>query len=683
MISMLKALVRKTPDWQRWAITVLAGMAGAILNCWPIEVICCPADEYHIQILPGLLVGFGLFILFGLRWAVLGTALAALPTLFLWHTYLAIPVFILEIAVVGWLAERRGWTLPFADLVYWLAVGIPIWGILFIWEARVDQIGAAIMLIKQLFNGMVLAAVASLIILLVVGDVTRIRQSVRPLVYSIGSVLFNVLVVMILMPPLIILLIHTHLLGVPQEWAWSSEGFFRYFSLYSASLVAAILLAAWLNRLFIHSLVLTADAVDQRVASASIPRIRTRILEPDALNLALVQLVSEFQKEHKQVIRQTQWLERLVYRSPIAIWCGQVGQDGMVNTTFSNGAVEQLTGLKAIPDSLALMERVHPADRGKFQNLFRLLQLQGHAREEVRFMESSDHFKWVYFGISLLDSEPCDQPECISLMMDISELKYSQSQLVQAAKMAILGEMTTGFAHELNQPLQVIQLAADNAFEALEQDGLTQTTVGYVKARLSRITDQARRAADIIDHMRVFGRRSEQDDREITLVEVVDGVLSLVGQQLTVGGIQVKVAHQSPSVAVIGKLQPLEQVLLNCVSNARYALKERANLAAKQGDTEFVPMLDIRTYRCIREGREEAVLEIRDNGGGLSEEVMEHLFEPFFTTKPVGQGTGLGLSISYGIISDLGGRIECCNHDGGAVFAIFLPAIPSDISSSH
>ncbi|WP_412851376.1 sensor histidine kinase [Ectothiorhodospira shaposhnikovii] len=261
-------------------------------------------------------------------------------------------------------------------------------------------------------------------------------------------------------------------------------------------------------------------------------------------------------------------------------------------------------------------------------------------------------------------------------MMDISELKYSQSQLVQAAKMATLGEMTTGVAHELNQPLQVIQLAADNAYEVLEDAELTPASVAYVRARLNRVTDQARRAADIIDHMRVFGRRSEQECRVLSLSEVTEGVLSLVGQQLLMSGIRHEVSHQEPPALVNGKLQQLEQVLLNCVSNARDVLRERTALASQEGRDDYHPRVWLRTF--VRDsgcGKKEAVLEIRDNGGGISEEAMEHLFEPFFTTKPVGQGTGLGLSISYGIIRDLGGHLDCCNTEDGAVFQIVLPAV--------
>lgn len=673
----------KIPQWQGWGISLILGGAALLFNSLTADLLYLPVGDLRLHLLPGLAVGVLLFLLFGLPHAVLGLMLAALPTLWLWNTWLALPILLLELLVVAWLVTRRGLDLPLAVFVFWAVMGGVLWWALPYLEPRLDMVTSGVVLFKQALSGVMMAATVGLVVLLVVNHRYSIRNALRPRVFALRAALLNTLVLVTLMPPVLFLTLHLHLSPLPVIAQVPSAEMMQYLAGAAVVLVISVTLSYLLSGLFSRPLQQTAESAMDIGKQFSMPRIPSRMLEPDALNMALVTLAQRLREDRLHLERQTQRMERLVYRSPIAIWCGQLKPDGSIQTTFTNGAVERITGLKAIASSDALFDHLHDVDAEKLSCMLSTLTQRGHVSGELRFRESPECYQWVYMGMSLIET-PHDEPhEVVTLMMDISESKYSQSQLVQAAKMATLGEMTTGVAHELNQPLQVIQLAADNAHEALVEDGATPETVEYVKARLQRVTQQARRAADIIDHMRVFGRRSEEEDRPIALSEVVDGVLSLMGQQLTVSGVQVEVHHASPAAMVFSRLQPLEQVLLNCVSNARDALRSRMARSDQEGNVDYRARLRIRTFVRVEKGERWAVVELADNGGGIPRHAMEHLFEPFFTTKPVGQGTGLGLSISYGIMSDLGGRIDCWNESEGAVFSFVLPAIEVPANDAH
>ncbi|WP_063465539.1 sensor histidine kinase [Ectothiorhodospira sp. BSL-9] len=665
----------EAPSWQRWVICLGVGAAALLVNSLTAELLYLPVGDLHLHLLPGLSVGLLLFVLFGLPHAVVGLTLASLPTLWLWNTWLAPPILLLELLCVAWLVSRRRVELPLAVFAFWALLGVPLWWLLVQADPRLDLITAAVVLFKQALGGVLFASAVGLVVLMLVSNRSAIRSALTPRIYGFRAVLLNGLVLATLLPPLLFLTMHLHLNPLPDLAQWPAARLMPYLVAALALLAVSLLLSFAASALFSRPLRETAEAALKNRESFDMPRIPGRVIEPDALNLALVSLSHKLKVEREQLERQTQRLERLVYRSPIAIWCGQLLSDGGIQTTFTNGAVEQITGMKSIPSSEALLDRLHDLDAQRLSSMMVTLAQRGHVSMELRLLDSPERHRWIYMSMTLLEAREDETPEVVALMMDISESKYSQTQLVQAAKMATLGEMTTGVAHELNQPLQVIQLAADNAHEALEEEGGTPETVEYVKARLRRVTDQARRAADIIDHMRVFGRRAEEDDHAVTLSEVVDGVLSLMGQQLAVSGVQVEVEHASPPAVVFGRLQPLEQVLLNCVSNARDALRTQVSRADSEGDPDYRACLRIRTFVRVEKGVRQAVMQVSDNGGGIPRHAMEHLFEPFFTTKPVGQGTGLGLSISYGIMRDMGGRIDCWNEAGGAVFSFVMPAV--------
>jgi len=173
----------------------------------------------------------------------------------------------------------------------------------------------------------------------------------------------------------------------------------------------------------------------------------------------------------------------------------------------------------------------------------------------------------------------------------------------------------------------------------------------------------------VVDHMRVFGRRSEAEQHPFNPVDAIGGTLSLLAEELRGKGVELRVSETGFQVQVRGNVDQLEQVLINLMVNARDAL-----LSKCETDGDFKPWISLHTERDEHSVR----LWVEDNGGGIDPQLLERIFEPFFTTKPVGVGTGLGLSVSVGIVENMGGTLRASNSAEGARFCIELPIAVDD-----
>ena len=236
------------------------------------------------------------------------------------------------------------------------------------------------------------------------------------------------------------------------------------------------------------------------------------------------------------------------------------------------------------------------------------------------------------------------------------QLREKQEQLVQAAKLATLGELTTGVAHELNNPLNNIGLYLGNMLDRLDADQIDRERLEH---DLRRSVQQVKKATEIIDHLRTFGRAAPTNREIVNVNEVVKSAVSLLREQLRLREIDLslRLADEEPLVA--GNPIQLEQVLMNLLTNARDAVGS--------SETKRICL-----STAVEEG--EAVVCVEDSGPGIPEDLEQRIFDPFFTTKEVGEGTGLGLSIVYGIIKDHSGAIAVeTGYEGGARFVIRLP----------
>ena len=241
------------------------------------------------------------------------------------------------------------------------------------------------------------------------------------------------------------------------------------------------------------------------------------------------------------------------------------------------------------------------------------------------------------------------------LVTDLTKQKAMDAQLLQTAKLATLGEMSTGMAHELNQPLNIIRLALSNLTSSVKKGRATDESI---MTRLERMDSAVDRAAVIIDHMRAFGRVAGEDFAPFTISSSVKEAVNLVREPFTVKGVELVNEVQEP-VLVLGNTIQFEQVLLNMINNARDAILDSSVSGV------------VRLRQFVEQNQ--VTLTIEDTGGGIPAEALPHIFEPFYTTKEVGKGTGLGGSISFGIIQDMQGNIWAENTGQGARISIQLP----------
>jgi histidine kinase len=273
----------------------------------------------------------------------------------------------------------------------------------------------------------------------------------------------------------------------------------------------------------------------------------------------------------------------------------------------------------------------------------------------------------LYVNIRVSPSEYNGQRVLLVTTSDITKRLETEQQLLQASKMATLGEMAAGVGHELNQPLAVMESASSFLLRKLKNKEKIEDE--HLQIMAEKITTNVDRATKIIHHLREFGRKTDVTLERVQVNHLLKKAHELLGQQLKVRGIEVvwHLAEELP--AVQADPARLEQVFINLLLNARDAIEEKLSTALMKTGSEKI------TLRTSSDG-EKVTIEVADTGSGIPKDKLEKIFEPFFTTKSVGKGTGLGLSISYGIIKDCGGNIHV-KSGNGAHFIIEFP-IPHD-----
>jgi|GEM_PF-1198765 len=254
---------------------------------------------------------------------------------------------------------------------------------------------------------------------------------------------------------------------------------------------------------------------------------------------------------------------------------------------------------------------------------------------------------------------------------DVTDLRLSAAQLIHASKLATLGEMAAGLAHELNQPLGVIRMAAGNCTRRIAKGTADDA---YLTAKLDRIAGQTERAARIIDHMRIFGRKDSGTRERFSLRTAVEDAATMMGAQLSGSGITLSVSLEGGEDRIAtGSQTMFEQVVVNLLSNAHDALCETGGEGSNTGRIAIESRME----------GEDFVVTVQDNGGGIPDPVLDRLFEPFFTTKDPGSGTGLGLSIAHSVIRELDGQIDAANVEGGARFTLTIPTVSAVAESEN
>jgi two-component system NtrC family sensor kinase len=242
----------------------------------------------------------------------------------------------------------------------------------------------------------------------------------------------------------------------------------------------------------------------------------------------------------------------------------------------------------------------------------------------------------------------------VELKAHMAAQQDAERRLLQAAKLAAVGEMAAGIAHELNNPLTTVtgfaELILDESSEAIPH-----------RADLELILKEARRARDVVRRLLDFARQGERTRSNVDINEIIEDVLMLTRHLIHTSGVQLSLQSIEDPPWVSVDSNQMKQVFLNLIHNALQAMPSGGNL-------------EIKTLVREWDGRNWITVAVKDSGVGIEVQNKDRIFEPFFTTKADRGGTGLGLSVTYGIVTDHGGTIEVESSPGkGSLFTVWLP----------
>lgn len=298
-------------------------------------------------------------------------------------------------------------------------------------------------------------------------------------------------------------------------------------------------------------------------------------------------------------------------------------------------------------------------------NLDQLLWSVQKATEKIRLYRSSLYRNRELKLSSEIMAKMNEEQEKI-IAERTAKLTQTQASLIQTSKLATLGEMSAGMAHELNQPLGGISLVSQTMRKLKSRNLLTDEELDK---SLKDIDTCVKRMTKIIQHVRTFARQENLKFTEVDVNETIESAIMLLGEQLRIHGIELTKTFGAALPKIVGEPYQLEQVWINLITNSRDALDEMG--AKHQAEkTEFTKKLSLRTWFEETELR----VEVIDNGIGMTQDQLEKVFQPFYTTKPVGKGMGLGMSITYGILEAHKGKIEIHSEKGkGTTILVKLP----------
>jgi PAS domain S-box-containing protein len=371
--------------------------------------------------------------------------------------------------------------------------------------------------------------------------------------------------------------------------------------------------------------------------------------------MAVMNDITEKRILESQVAEAEEYLQSLIDNANDIIYT----LDRKGHITFLNKMGQEITGyefnpeVESLPYSSYIVEKDLAKNREHFSEA-----LKGKPQRYATSIIASDG-KLVNILINLTPiHRDNDVVGVLGIARDITERNQMQAQLLQAGKMAAIGELAAGVAHEINNPVGIISAAAEQLQFLLDRKPQqTGETIAKISGHVEMIREHADRCKRITQGLLNFARKTEMRNTEVDLEKLVGETVALLENRALTE--HKKIVAQIPSVLplMIGDPHLLEQVFLNLANNALDAIESGG----------------IVTIRGREEGREIAV-DIVDNGSGIEEENLEKIFDPFFTTKPIGKGTGLGLSICFGIVERMGGSISIQSEPGvGTTFTVRLP----------
>ena len=352
-----------------------------------------------------------------------------------------------------------------------------------------------------------------------------------------------------------------------------------------------------------------------------------------------------------QTMKQAEWRFRTLFRAAPDAVLTVLHASGRIRE--ANDAVRDVFGIE--PHQLigrTLHELVLPVDRATFENAIETAFAGTPARTEVQVTLTSGTTRVVALAASRLPE--ADPPSVLLIARDMTQERELRVRLMESDRLAAVGELVAGVAHEVNNPLSSISAFAQLLLRE-------QTLTPSQRESIEVIRAETLRASQVVKDLLAFARRSEPQREPLDINGLVSRTVRMRQYQFSEASVRVDTQLAPDLPSVMGDARQLQQVCLNLLTNAVQAMSSEGG-----GD------LRVRTYALDAGVR----LEVSDSGSGIPADVRAHIFEPFFTTKAEGEGTGLGLSVSYGIVSAHGGTIEVADTSiEGTTFRVTLPAV--------
>jgi signal transduction histidine kinase len=351
-------------------------------------------------------------------------------------------------------------------------------------------------------------------------------------------------------------------------------------------------------------------------------------------------------------------MEELSRCSPVVLYRGRQTDQGDFLRDFLTPNTEAVVGWsrEALNDPELFWELLSEEDRLVRNRSHARAARDGRSLAEYRCQRPDGSFVWLRNEAVAVGQLPDGSVELVGAIVNITREREIGIYAAMQNRLASLGEISASLAHELNQPMTVIGIAASLA-ERLSED---QPRRADLLRHLKTIADQTQRAGDIIRHLRAYSRMDGGSLADIALGDAIRSAVALVGNALEEAAVKVSVEVEADLPMVRARQVQVEQILVNLLVNARDAMAATPAAARRV------------IVRAMKHGPS-VQIEVEDTGPGVPVSLLGRLFEPFFTTKAQGHGTGLGLSLCQSMMQQFSGSISASNGRHGAVFTLQFP----------
>lgn len=439
-------------------------------------------------------------------------------------------------------------------------------------------------------------------------------------------------------------------------YIYGEEELWQIFAPYSGGFNTLFMISVSAVMIFYHKGVQSYEAIEQETAKLKQTKIRltqaARQLKELNLNLEdkVEERTAELSKSEKKFRHLFTTSKDMVFFSD---------RDQIILDMNASGA-EMLGYSQPETSSLTLHAMFrHEKDVASYE---KTLEIDGFIRDlEAEFIKKDGTTLYVLISATALYDEHGRIVGSEGIAKDLTRLKTMMEQLVSSEKMATVGQMAAGIAHEINTPLGIILGYAQLMMDDFDEDSETFQNLEVIE----RQTQASRK---IVADLLKYSRQSSSAQESVNLNEIVNDAVAIIEHSLNLSHVKVYMDLAEKLPVIVGDPEKLRQVVVNLINNAHHAMEEQGG-----GELVFRTRYDVVLAKVI--------VEIQDTGHGIPEHIKARIFDPFFTTKPVGKGTGLGLSVSYGIIREHGGIIEIESpvlgmgniHFPGTLFRLILP----------